>query len=203
MNRFVIAEPKLCIGCNTCMAACSVAHEAEGLQSHPRLTVVRSGTISAPIACRHCEDAPCAKVCPVNAITLTGRSVVLNEVTCIGCKLCAVACPFGVIEPSGTSILGVATTHNQLSYASDGDERPAGLDPILSWSKGVRSVAVKCDLCEFDEQGPACVRACPTDALFLVDDQAMDKSNEAKRVASINAASAVAPFIGNATEQKT
>ncbi len=29
--------------------------------------------------------------------------------------------------------------------------------------------AVKCDLCHFDDQGPACVRTCPTNALMLVD----------------------------------
>jgi formate hydrogenlyase subunit 2 len=33
----------------------------------------------------------------------------------------------------------------------------------------VRAIAVKCDLCSFDEQGPACVRTCPTKALILVD----------------------------------
>jgi Fe-S-cluster-containing hydrogenase component 2 len=29
-------------------------------------------------------------------------------------------------------------------------------------------VAVKCDLCFFDAEGPACVRACPHKALSLV-----------------------------------
>ena len=37
MNRFVIGDPKDCIGCNTCMAACSEVHKAFGLQSFPRL----------------------------------------------------------------------------------------------------------------------------------------------------------------------
>lgn len=199
MNRFVIAEPKLCIGCNTCMAACAVVHKAEGLQSHPRLTVVRSGAATAPVLCRHCEDAPCAKVCPVNAITQSGNAVVLNEVTCIGCKLCAIACPFGVITPSGTSILGVATHHNRMEYTAGRGERLAGLDPILAWEKGVRSIAVKCDLCEFSEQGPECVRSCPTNALFLVDDMALERSNDAKRKAT---AAATATTISIATEQK-
>ena len=30
MNRFVIGDPKDCIGCNTCMAACSEVHKAFG-----------------------------------------------------------------------------------------------------------------------------------------------------------------------------
>ncbi|VDY32833.1 Hydrogenase-4 component A [Morganella morganii] len=33
MNRFVIADPHLCIGCNTCMAACSETHKQQGLQN--------------------------------------------------------------------------------------------------------------------------------------------------------------------------
>jgi hydrogenase-4 component A len=33
MNRFVIANPEWCIGCNTCLAACSDVHKTEGLQS--------------------------------------------------------------------------------------------------------------------------------------------------------------------------
>ena len=33
MNRFVIGDPKDCIGCNTCMAACSEVHKAFGLSN--------------------------------------------------------------------------------------------------------------------------------------------------------------------------
>jgi hydrogenase-4 component A len=32
-------------------------------------------------------------------------------------------------------------------------------------------VAVKCDLCYFREEGPACVIACPHKALVFVDEQ--------------------------------
>jgi len=43
---------------------------------------------------------------------------------------------------------------------------------LLAWNIGQKSVAVKCDLCYFREQGPACVEACPHKALVLIDDQA-------------------------------
>lgn len=202
MNRFVIAEPKLCIGCNTCMAACTLVHKVDGLQSAPRLKVARNGNATAPILCRHCEDAPCAKVCPVNAIKQVGDAVVLDEVACIGCKLCAIACPFGAITPSGTGVIGVATQYNQLDYTVDeGNKQPAGLDPILSWEKGVRSVAVKCDLCASRETGPECVRVCPTKALFVVDNASLDQSAQTKRKARVAADSAELSFIGIVTER--
>ncbi len=41
---------------------------------------------------------------------------------------------------------------------------PARVSSLLDWVPGVRAIAVKCDLCHFDEQGPACVRTCPTKA---------------------------------------
>ena len=189
MNRFVIAEPKLCIGCNTCMAACTVVHKAEGLQSLPRLTVTRTEVGTAPILCRHCEDAPCARVCPVGAITHQDDAIVLNETTCIGCKLCAIACPFGAITPHGTSTAGVAGTYDNAPTQS------ATLNPLLAWEIGVRSVAVKCDLCAFLEDGPVCVKVCPTHAMFVVDDRALDVAGDAKRKATLAGLGADLPLL--------
>lgn len=178
MNRFVIAEPGRCIGCNTCMAACSSVHETAGRQKAPRLTVTKTEEATAPILCRHCDDAPCARVCPVAAITLEGEAVVLDEKRCIGCKMCALACPFGAISPGGTSMSGVA------GVVVPQARRPAGLDPILAWDIGVKTVAVKCDLCDFLPTGPACVRVCPTDALWSVADGVLARSGDIRRLAT-------------------
>lgn len=200
MNRFVIAEPTLCIGCNTCMAACTLVHKAAGLQSHPRLTVMRNATHTAPVLCRQCEDAPCAQVCPVRAIQQDGDAVVLNETLCIGCKLCAMACPFGAITPSGTPYTGVAASaagltprpsaFNPGEPATTAVNSTHSLHPVLAWTAGVRSVAVKCDLCATEPAGPQCVRVCPTHALVVIDDALLARANSAKRQ---DAASALDP----------
>ncbi|WP_323052977.1 4Fe-4S dicluster domain-containing protein [Siculibacillus lacustris] len=157
------------------MAACSAVHERHGSQTAPRLTVTRTFESSAPIACHHCEDAPCARVCPVEAIRIEAGSVRLDEKRCIGCKMCALACPFGAITPSGTAISGVGGLKVPMPTHS------AALDPILAWDLGVRSVAVKCDLCDFLPEGPACIRACPTDALHLVGGDDLDRSADLRR----------------------
>lgn len=87
MNRFVVAEPLWCTGCNTCLAACSDVHKTQGLQQHPRLALAKTSTITAPVVCHHCEEAPCLQVCPVNAISQRDDAIQLNENLCIGCKL--------------------------------------------------------------------------------------------------------------------
>lgn len=179
MNRFIDINPERCIGCGTCLSACSDAHRAQGLQSAPRLALVKTETISAAVTCHHCEGAPCAEVCPVNAISREADRIHVNEQTCIGCRLCAIACPFGAIHPDGTSIAGVAGMCEPTPFY------PSSLSSLLTWAPGVYTCAVKCDLCEFDETGPHCVAACPTNALTVVgaeEDAALD---EAKRLRSI------------------
>ncbi len=48
-----------------------------------------------PTQCMHCEDAPCAAVCPTHATYVTDSGVVLVDAEkCIGCKYCMAACPY-------------------------------------------------------------------------------------------------------------
>jgi hydrogenase-4 component A len=201
MNKFVIADWEKCIGCNTCMAGCVDVHERAGLTAFPRLHVTYLEDATMPLQCRNCDDAPCEKVCPVHAITFDHRAVQLNESVCIGCKLCALVCPFGAITPHGTMPMGeeiVAYGH----VAHAGSAMPAGeespiydryapqavppperdvLHPLLQWTKGQRTIAVKCDLCYFRPQGPECVRVCPTHTLRLVDEANVDESIRRRR----------------------
>ena len=173
-------------------------HKAKGLQQHPRLTVMRNATVTAPILCRHCEDAWCARVCPVNAITLTNNAVELDETTCIGCKLCGIACPFGAITPAGSKPLAVPENFPEyipMPLLSDVPFSPANMNPFLARNAGVRAVAVKCDLCSFQSQGPECVRVCPTNALMLVDEHSIEQANHAKRPAAASGFANELPFM--------
>ena len=127
MNRFIDINPERCIGCGTCQSACADAHRMQGLQDTPRLALVKTGGISAALACHHCVGAPCAEVCPVNAIEHDGDRIHVKEQECIGCRLCAIACPFGAIHPDGTSIAGVA------GMCDPTPSYPKSLSSLLTW----------------------------------------------------------------------
>ena len=200
MNPFVVADSRRCIGCFACQAACVENHRRMGLQAYPRLLVTHTAYGTMPLQCHQCEEAPCVAVCPVKALIYKNDSVLLNEGVCIGCKMCGLACPFGAIIPGGTPVPKFEFNGGQYMYVNT----PYQSDPmylreiemqdrlsVLAWSIGQKTVAVKCDLCFFSEDGPACVIACPHKALSLVDAETEDSASFSKQIKT-----AVVPKVG-------
>jgi Fe-S-cluster-containing dehydrogenase component len=59
-----------------------------------------SRTVHFPKSCLHCETPACVTVCPTGASYKRAEDgiVLINPETCIGCKLCSWACPYGARE---------------------------------------------------------------------------------------------------------
>lgn len=59
-----------------------------------------SRTVHFPRSCLHCEEPACVTVCPTGASYKRAEDgiVLVNADTCIGCKLCSWACPYGARE---------------------------------------------------------------------------------------------------------
>ena len=59
-----------------------------------------SRTVHFPRSCLHCETPACVTVCPTGASYKRAEDgiVLVNPDTCIGCKLCSWACPYGARE---------------------------------------------------------------------------------------------------------
>ncbi len=175
LGSFVIGDGRRCTGCKACELACFMVHNQKsnhvgmtvgtvGVPVVPRLYLTRFEQGCMPIQCKHCEDAPCLNVCSKGAISRIEHQVVVDEQLCIGCKDCMQACPFGAIT--------------LLPYAKDGCLVPQ------SGSSETKVFAAKCDLCKDIPQGPACVNACPHQALRLVDPEA---EREEKNIKAANA----------------
>ncbi len=101
MGKVLMLDYAKCTGCRTCELVCSVKHEGAANPSKSRIKIVKwewEG-LYVPMSCQQCVDAPCMEVCPVKAISRDeSLSVVqVNQETCIGCRMCVAACPFGAM----------------------------------------------------------------------------------------------------------
>lgn len=98
MVKTLVITPDRCIACRTCEMACSFRHAGYGVLGISRIRAFMFGEGKNQIlTCFQCDDAACVKVCPVEALRRneTTDAIEVDEDRCIGCGLCAIACPFG------------------------------------------------------------------------------------------------------------
>ncbi len=137
-----------CTGCNQCVEACSTTNQlgdpviqsqqvGDGLSAYRWASVVQSpeGRFVRKL-CRHCLEPACVSACPVGAMQKTSQGpVIYDPKICMGCRYCMQACPFGI--------------------------------PRYEWDS-TRPWIQKCTFCyQRLQEGklPACVEACPYEAL--------------------------------------
>jgi Fe-S-cluster-containing dehydrogenase component/CRP-like cAMP-binding protein len=147
-TKSMVIDMDRCTRCDDCVRACASTHDG-----NPRF--LRHGPIIDNLmianACMHCVDPVCMIGCPTGAIHRTsfGGEVVINPGTCIGCGACAANCPYD-------SIRMVEVRSKTGEFIVD-----EAFQPILK--------ATKCDFCVEQTSGPACMNACPHDALSRTD----------------------------------
>ncbi len=99
-KRLSVIDVERCVGCQSCMFAC-VRRQGRGGLAGSCIGVHSTGGIRhgyTVVVCRACPDPPCARACPVDALTVReGGGVRLHPELCIGCGACVVACPFGAV----------------------------------------------------------------------------------------------------------
>lgn len=101
-----------CSGCKTCAVACKDAHNLPVGINFRKVHEYAGGNWKqgadgswnqdvfgyyVSLGCNECADPACVKVCPTKAHHKRAEDglVVIDEAKCIGCGMCAQACPYG------------------------------------------------------------------------------------------------------------
>lgn len=93
---WIARELSKCSGCRKCEIACSLFHEKRIWPEASRIRVfMLVPGADFPHFCTQCEDYPCVKACPVNALSIGKRTgaVHVKANACIACTKCIDACP--------------------------------------------------------------------------------------------------------------
>ena len=95
MKKRLFVDLEICYKCKECTAKCSYFYHPE---NKGFLTLLERA--SQVLVCRKCEEAPCVKACPNDALEKqSDGSLKRYGMRCTGCKSCTLACPFGTIYP--------------------------------------------------------------------------------------------------------
>jgi anaerobic carbon-monoxide dehydrogenase iron sulfur subunit len=101
-RKALLADPKICSGCQTCETICSLVHEGMIDLERSRIYVKANPFKGSflPIVCHQCSNAPCYYACSESAIEIkeSDGTVLINQDKCIGCRSCEEACPFKAIR---------------------------------------------------------------------------------------------------------
>ena len=107
MEKTMVLQPEKCLGCRTCELACSFNRAQEFNPQKAAVSVILydEAMICVPIMCTQCEEACCAKICPVSAIQRDEYGAMrVDRKKCIGCKMCISACPLGNMALDSTQV---------------------------------------------------------------------------------------------------
>jgi Fe-S-cluster-containing dehydrogenase component len=110
MTRYaLLIEEYACWGCKTCEVACKQEFNPLDATSGvkylsvwpdgPRFMNGKLDFMWRVNVCKHCNEPPCAKACPVEAITKREDGIVILDFEkCTGCQLCIDECPYHAIR---------------------------------------------------------------------------------------------------------
>ena len=185
-----------CVGCNSCVIACQAENNIPvvGKSEVVKRRIMHWIKIDRyysdspddpkvyfqPLACQHCDNAPCENVCPVSATNHSSEG--LNQMTynrCVGTKYCINNCPYKVRRFNWYRY----TNNKAFDFNTASDLGKMVLNPDVTVRE--RGVVEKCSFCvqriqekklqaklenrtlKDSEIKTACMQACPSQAIIF------------------------------------
>jgi protein NrfC len=100
---YIVYDSRVCLGCQSCMFACSMTHEGEANPSLSRIQIIRDAPSFTKYpydvvmsVCRQCVSPLCVQNCPTGACHVdaaNGNIRRIDQNKCIGCQRCIQSCP--------------------------------------------------------------------------------------------------------------
>jgi carbon-monoxide dehydrogenase iron sulfur subunit len=109
-SRRILIREEFCIGCRLCEVHCIAQHSPSKdiikayrkKDSKPVSAIYfeEKEYVSFAIQCRHCEEPPCVENCLTGAMHRNEKTgaILHNKDKCVGCWMCVMSCPLGVIK---------------------------------------------------------------------------------------------------------
>ena len=184
-SRSTLVDIGNCIGCRACQVACKQWNDRDGestsledtlgfqnpamlsaktytlISFHELVNDKAAGGLDYAFAmrrCLHCIEPACASACPTEALyRQPDGPVTYNADRCIGCRYCVWACPWGVPTAEWDSL---APKIHKCTHCADRCDQP-----LPGSRNGTALSSDESKRFQDSIQVPACVKACPADAL--------------------------------------